>query len=159
MSSMAPCKVPIGSPSGLSSGVMGKGCVGCAQGLRQGDLARTAGLGVVVAGAVPGLPFWAARVGGLHALHRLAEHVGGQRFGAHAEVKCLLRGHDADGAAPFEPAVEGELGRENGGEGDQDERDDERDAALAARRLGRSRAGAAPLIRRPRSAGERVPSP
>ena len=60
----------------------------------------------------------------------LREHVRGQRFGAHAELQRLLGGDDADRAAPLEPAVEAQLGGENGGKRHEDERDDERHAAL-----------------------------
>ena len=128
MSSIAPCKVADRLPLGIVLGRDGQGL----RGLRPG-CARVTWLGLPGRGGAEAVPGAAVRarlpVGAdLHALDRLAEHVGGQRFGAHAEVKGLLRRHDADGAAPLEPAVEGELGRENGGERDQDERDDERDA-------------------------------
>src|SRR6266404_5908325 len=45
-------------------------------------------------------------------------------------MQGLLRGQDADGAAPFEESVEGQLRRQNGGERHQYERDDECHAAL-----------------------------
>ena len=60
----------------------------------------------------------------------LREHVRGQRFGTHAELQRLLRGDDADRTAALEPAIETQLGGENGGKGHQDERNDERHAAL-----------------------------
>src|SRR5579864_1885557 len=45
-------------------------------------------------------------------------------------MQGLLSGQDADGAAPFEESVEGQLRRQNGGERHQNERDDECHAAL-----------------------------
>ena len=110
---------------------MGKGWVGCAQGCARVTWlrCRTSSCLLVRRVVRERLPVRTH----LHALHRLGQHVGGQRFGAHAELQGLLGRHDADGAPPLEPAVEAQLGGENGRERHQDERDDERHPALAAR--------------------------
>ncbi len=66
-------------------------------------------------------------------LQILYQHIRGQGFSAHAEMQRLFRGEYADRAPLFQKSIEAQLGRENRGEGNQHERDDERDAALLAR--------------------------
>src|SRR5208283_707123 len=67
----------------------------------------------------------------LRALCTLGQDVRRQRFGAHGEVERLLRRDDTDGAPPFEPAVVGQFGGENGRKRHQNERDDQRHSALS----------------------------
>ncbi len=95
----------MGSPSGLLSGVIGSGWVGCAQGRGQRGQRGTV-------------------------LQILDQHIRGQCFSAHAEMQRLFRGEYADRAPLFQKSIEAQLGRENRGERNQNERDDERHAAL-----------------------------
>src|ERR1700722_3508426 len=110
--------VPMGSPSGLSAGVIGSGGGGGGPGRGPGEWRG---------GLRPG-----TGQGGLLAagLRILRQRIRGQRFGTQAELHGLLHGHHADRAPSLEKSGESHLRGENGGQRHQYERDDQRHAAL-----------------------------